>query len=197
MSGRAIIGMRWRRGRQILSAAIVLLAGCAGAAPGETSSGMAVMGPPPGKAMVVFLRPAFLDKAASSPLLDISAEPPVLVGLVTAGRKFVYVSDPGARRFMVMGESAGFMDADLRAGRIYYARISPGQSISGERFSLRPVRASDIALASELTDCSWGDAPTKPQQWVDEHRAGIEKKKTAGLPAWLASPHPVLEVDAP
>jgi hypothetical protein len=71
MPGWAIIGMRSRRGRQILSAAVVLLAGCAGAAPSGTSSGMAVMGPPPGKAMVVFLRPAHLDKAASSPVLEI------------------------------------------------------------------------------------------------------------------------------
>jgi hypothetical protein len=197
MSGWAIIGMRRRRGWPILSAAVLLLAGCAGAAPSGTSSGMAVMGPPPGKAMVVFLRPALLDKAASSPVLDISAEPPALVGVLTAGRKFVYVSDPGARRFMVMGESAGFMDADLRAGHIYYARVSPRRSISGERFSLRPVRASDIALASELTDCSWGDPPAMPQQWVDEHRAGIEKKKTADLPAWLASPHAVLDMDSP
>jgi hypothetical protein len=197
MLGWAMIGVRWRRGRRILSAATLLLAGCAGAMPTGTSPGMAVMGPPPGKAMVVFLRPALLDKAASSPVLDISAEPPVLVGVVTAGRKLAYLSNPGARRFMVMGESADFMDAELRAGRIYYARVSPRQSVSGERFSLRPVRASDIALASELRDCSWGDAPTTPQQWVDEHRAGIDKKKAADLPAWLANPHAMLKADTP
>jgi hypothetical protein len=190
-------GRRWRRARQGLGLAmIMLLAGCAGA-PSGTASGMAVMGPPPGKAMVVFLRPALLDKAAASPVLDISAEPPMLVGVIAAGRKIAYLSDPGTRRFMVMGEAADFMDAELHAGRIYYARIAPHQGTSSGRFALHPVAASDIALASELGDCSWADEAARPGDWVEEHLATIDKEKAAGLPAWAATQHSVLKADTP
>jgi hypothetical protein len=189
--------MLWPCTRSMIAAAILLLAGCGGGGSGTIASGMAVTGPPPGRAMIVFLRPALLDKAGTSTVLDISEDPPTLISIIGAGRKLSYLSEPGTRRFMVMGETADFMDAELRAGRIYYVRVAPRQSAVGERFALRPVSVGDIALATELNDCSWGDAPEKPGQWIGEHRADIEKKKAADLPGWLSGHHAVLKADTP
>lgn len=190
----AFIAQPLRRARQILmGAAILLLAGCAGAESNGAAARLAVMGPPPGRAMIVFLRPALLDNAGPSPVLDITAEPPVLVGIITAGRKLAYVSDPGAHRFMVMGEVADFMDAELRADRIYYARVGPRFGAAQERFSLHPVPANDVALPSELGDCRSADEAARPPGWLKDHLASIENRKSADLPSWLATSHPMLE----
>jgi hypothetical protein len=167
---------------RLAAALILLLASCG--APGP----VAVVGPPPGKAVVVFLRPALLDDAAPSPVIDITSEPPVLVGVVPAGRKVTYVSDPGDRRLMVAGDDPDFMDAELVAGRIYYVRIALHLGASKRLFSLRPVAAGDPALASELADCSWMSDTEVPSQWAQDNMASVQKKKAAYLPAWLARP---------
>jgi hypothetical protein len=181
------------RVKRILGVAIVLLlAGCDSPST-PRPSGMAVVGPPPGKAVVVFLRPALLDKAAPSPVVDVTVEPPALVGVVPAGRKVAYISDPGARRFMVIGEAADFLDAELLAGHIYYARIAPHLGVHQARFSLRPVAAEDLDLATELADCSWADETVAPRDWIHDNSAGVAKKKAEYLPAWLAARHPVLK----
>jgi hypothetical protein len=196
LHGASSMGPRLRR--ILAEALILLLAGCAGAGSNGAASRLAVMGPPPGRVIVVFLRPALLDKAGASAVIDISAEPPVLVGVLMAGQKLAYVGDPGAHRFMVMGETADFMDAELRADRIYYALVGPRSGPTRERFLLRPVPANETALPAELGDCRWAGDGAAPPAWLKDHLAGIEKRKSADLPAWLASSHPMLEAgDSP
>jgi hypothetical protein len=193
------IALQFRRAKQILARALILLlAGCAGTPSNEAESRVTVAGPPPGRVMVVFLRPALLDKAGASAVLDVSAEPPVLVGVLTAGQKLAYVGEPGAHRFMVMGTAADFMDAELRAGRIYYARVGPHSGVAGDRFALRPVPANDLALPAELGNCHWVHDSATPPAWLKDHLASIEKRKSADLPAWLATRHSTLEAgDSP
>jgi len=125
---------------------VVLLAGCAGPithmreAPGGVSTA-----PPPGKAVVVFLRPSSLGFAIASSVYELKAGGDAFVGIVPAKRKLVYVTDPGSTRFMVVSEAADFMAAELEGGKTYYALVTPRMGAWKARFSLRPVTAGELA----------------------------------------------------
>jgi hypothetical protein len=95
----------------------------------------ALTAPLPSKAVVVFVGPSSFGGAVQSSVFDLSVEPMTLVGIVSAGKKVAYATDPGARRFMVIGESAEFMDANLLAGKTYYARDAPHGLLEGQVFA--------------------------------------------------------------
>ncbi len=113
-----------------------LLAGCAG-----SSSYMSDVPPEranyttqPDQALVVFMRPSGFGFAIQSSVFDIVDENPVFVGIVSAKAKVAYYVNPGERRFMVISESADFMDATLEAGKVYYALVTPRMGVWKARF---------------------------------------------------------------
>lgn len=86
---------------------------------------LAVAQPVAGTATVVFMRPSLFGGAIQSSVFDITDGGDSLVGIVSAGKKVAASTAPGHRRFMVIGESADFMDAELAAGKTYHARVEP------------------------------------------------------------------------
>lgn len=68
--------------------------------------------------------------------------------------KVAYHTEPGEHMFMVIAESADFMQATLEAGKTYYAQIVPRPGVWKARFSFRPI--NDIA------------GETRLQQWIAE-----------------------------
>jgi hypothetical protein len=77
----------------------------------KTAASMALAAPTSDKAVVVFLRPSNLGGAIQASVFDVSRGAPSFIGIVSAGTKLAYATAPGLRRFMVIGESADFMDA--------------------------------------------------------------------------------------
>jgi len=146
-----------------------------------------VAAPAVDSAIVVFLRPSILGGAIQSSVFDISGTSDELVGIVSSGRKIAYSTKPGKRRFMVIGESADFMDAELAAGRIYYARVEPRVGFWKARFSLVPVTAADASLAGDLSSCKWVDNTASSLAWARENMPSIREKHTSYLPDWEKS----------
>jgi hypothetical protein len=141
---------------------MMVLAGCAG-----PKSRMAVLSEPPAaatpqsdKATIIFYRSHSDSELISAAVFDVSMEPPRLVGILSSRMKFAYVAEPGIRHFMVVNQAADFMDAELAAGKTYYALAMPSLpnygSSSWARFSLRPRVATDPDLADELSGLKWG-----------------------------------------
>jgi hypothetical protein len=169
---------------------VALLAGCA-----VTSDRMAtvpepasVSSPPRDKATVVFYRSSVFGGAVQASVFDISTEPPRLVGIISSSTKLAYVSDPGTRRFMVIGESADFMDAELAPGKTYYALVAPRVGVWKARFSLRPRQADDPEVAEQVTGLSWVENTPQSQQWAQENMSDIQQKRQEYLLEWQAKP---------
>jgi hypothetical protein len=113
-----------------------------------------VAAPPADKAVVVFLRPSTFGFNIQAPVFDVTESPPTFVGIVSSTSKIAYASPPGTRRFMVVGESADFMDAEFAGGKTYYALVTPRIGAFKARFSLRPVHAGDSEIEGQLQSCT-------------------------------------------
>lgn len=142
--------------------------------------------PPAGKAAVVFLRPELIVGNTAS-VFELRGDDDVFVGHALAGKKLLYLAEPGPTRFMVLGGGgADFMSAELVAGKTYYARVVPGRSVY---FTLRPVtRAEDRDLAGWLRDSEWVETGPQAQAWAKTHERSIRVRKAQYLPTWTARP---------
>jgi len=120
---------------------------------------------------------------------------PALVGIVSAGKKIGLTAPPGQRRFMVVSEAADFMDAELVAGKTYYALVTPRMGMWRVRFSLRPMNASDPELLNYLTTTNWVENTATSAAWSRENMFSVKAKKAEYLVEWLAKPDkPILRV---
>ena len=169
--------------RMAMLAVIVLaLAGCAGMrGMREVPATQRIdTTPPAGKAAVVFMRPSHAGYTAS--VFELKKDTNVFAGHVIAFKKLLYVTDPGTTRFIVSGQGADFMDAELEAGRTYYVLVTPG---TGTGFSLRPVtRADDRNFKRWFDDCAWIQNGPEAETWAKEHARQIEARRRASRPAW-------------
>ncbi len=125
---------------------LLTVTGCAGPITHmrELLPEQATIEPDPGKALVLFLRPSTFGFAIASSVYELKPDRDEFVGIVPAKRKLTYMTNPGPTRFMVISEAADFMDAELEAGKVYYALVTPRMGVWKARFSLRPVHASEL-----------------------------------------------------
>ena len=103
-----------------------------------------VTGPEEGQSMIVFMRPSGMGYGIQSSVFEIDNTEPKLAGIVAAKKKVAYRIAPGNHLFMVVGESADFMSAELEANKTYYALVTPRMGMWKARFSLRPVHADEL-----------------------------------------------------
>ena len=178
---------RWDRWWMVLSLALV----CSGCGVTRTdlmdyraSPGLDVQPPPPGRSLVIFMRPGRSGGETSAALF----EDETLIAIVMARTYFSYETTPGKHRFMVVSEAADFMDADLVDGKVYFARVAPREGLWRARFSLRPVTPNDPQWA-EVRE--WIAASTRVtlnnagRGWAQENAASIAEKHDAYLVKWL------------
>lgn len=167
----------------------LVLAGCGGRAPLMTAGPDAASAyrPQPGKAVVVFLRPSRIAPGVRPAVFDVSAGRMRLVGVFRTRTKVAYHVAPGKRRFMVVGENADFMAADLAKGKTYYAIVAPRPGMWKARFSLRPVHLEQSAtaqFAGWLDASAWVENTPASTEWAEKNMPSIKKKHAAYLAKW-------------
>lgn len=179
----------------VLGWAALAAVGCAGPVKNMAEVATANTVASENEAVVVFLRPSTFGGAVQSSVFEVvNGAPSRLVGIVAAKKKVVYRTTPGPHTFMVIGEGADFMAADLAPGRTYYALSTVRPGFWKARFSLKPVTpAENGELTKWLADASWVEVNADSQRWAAENAASIEKKREAYLPKWLQKP----ELDRP
>lgn len=69
------------------------------------------------KALVIFMRPSRYGRAINASVFNVSSDEPEFVGIMSYAGKITHYTAPGQRRFMVVSESADFMDATLEGGK--------------------------------------------------------------------------------
>jgi len=181
----------------LIAAAMLGLAACTSSRMAAISEPPAITAPQPDKSTVVFYRSSGLGAAVQSSVFDITSDPPAFVGIISAGMKVAYMASPGERRFMVIGEAADFMDAQLLPGKTYYALVAPRMGFWKARFSLRPRAADNKEAQEQLATCKWYDNTPASQQWAQKHLQEIIALQKEYLPEWLAKgeDRPVLHAD--
>jgi hypothetical protein len=171
----------------------MLVCGCAGSSKymKEIPEADASYVPDAGHALVIFMRPSGLGFAVSSSVFDITTEENKLVGIVPAKKKVAYRTEPGEKMFMVIGESADFMRADLIGGKTYYALVSPRVGAWKARFSLKPVRKGDLGTGkfSEWTkSCVYNENTKASYGWAEQNAPSINSKRDKYMKKWLEKP---------
>ena len=156
----------------------------------------------PNEAIVIFLRPSGRAYGVQSSVFEVSENPgraATLVGIVAAKKKLAYRTTPGPHTFMIIGESADFMYADLEPGKTYYAIAEVRMGVWKARFSLQPVHAWDRgSLAGYLADSSWVETTQDSLRWAQENAADIEEKRAEYYVKWMQKPaaeRPMLRPD--
>lgn len=136
------------------------------------------------KAQVHFLRPNMLGWPNHAAIYDDSA----FIGFVPHNGQLTYQADPGEHLFMVTGESADFMKADLIEGRTYYVQVQPRMGVWGARFSLIPVVKDDITSAQVqewLTNAARVENNDAAYKWAEKNKKDEMEKKKKYYKTWM------------
>ena len=166
----------------------LLLAACAG------GPKMVPSDPPTlraGDSIVVFMRPSHLGRALACSVYDVSGPETRFIGILNFGDKLAMPVKPGKYTFMVIGESADFMQATMDAGKTYYAVVTPRYGVVTARFSFRPVRSTEIG-GSEFA--AWNAATRyvtnspKTEAWARDNAKDVNSKRNEYWPQWNSKP---------
>ena len=169
----------------------LLLAGCA-SNPMDPVADQTIPAAAPDKAQVVFMRDAYTGKAIVSSLYDVTDGKTQFIGVMANGTTIAYPTTPGKHTFMVVSEAADFMEADLVAGKTYYALVTPRMGLWKARFSLWPI-SNDPEAAHSLKsknfkgwveDTDLVTNSPKSLAWYERVKASIEKKRAEYWPVW-------------
>ncbi|KPJ76367.1 MAG: hypothetical protein AMJ54_11950 [Deltaproteobacteria bacterium SG8_13] len=171
---------------------LLVLVGCAGTSKymQDVTDPNIAYAPAVDEVIVVFMRPSTFAFAIQSGLFDITTEKNDVIGIVSAKKKLAYRTTPGKHLFMVTGESADFLQADLQAGKTYYALITPRMGAWKARFSLAAV-SKDIEpdkLNEWKTACTWVETSEATRQWAKENAGSIQRKRSDYIAKWMAKP---------
>ena len=92
---------------------------------------------------VAFMRVSKQSSGVDASLFDVTEPgPPKFIGVVNNASKVSYPLKPGLYTFMVVGETAEFMQATVAGGKTYYALVIPRSG--ARRFAIEPVRKNEI-----------------------------------------------------
>ena len=138
------------------------------------------------EAMVIFMRPSGMGFAIQSTVFEVGPDGEEFIGVVPAKKKVIYRTKPGKHTFMVVGESADFMRAELEAGKKYYGVVIPRMGVWKARFSLGAVH-HDIEpqkLKDWATGCSLVENTPDAYTWAERNANDIHKKHKSYYEKW-------------
>lgn len=182
-----------KRQLQISLSSLVLalfISGCAGTVKNMqiVPPDRIVAEPEEGKSMVIFMRPSSFGFAVQSSVFEINENYPSLVGIVAAQAKVSYMVEPGEYLFMVIGESADFMSAELEANKTYFALVTPRMGAWKARFSLKPIHADELNTTQfqEWIDVTkWVEKSPDSDNWASNNMTSIKEKQIKYYAKWI------------
>ncbi len=170
---------------------VLVLSGCAGSVKNMQTvpPERVVTAPDEGKSMIVFMRPSGIGFAIQSSVFEIQKGIPSLVGIVAAKSKVSAQLAPGNHLFMVVGESADYMSAELEANKTYYALVAPRMGVWKARFSLQPVHGEELGspkFNGWSDGCKWVEKSPESDKWEHDHMVSIKAKHKEYYKDWMA-----------
>ena len=150
--------------------------------------------PPPTEeaAVIVFLAP----RGRPAPVFEVFDDRDEFIGFVDRNTKVARRIPPGTHLFMVVGESADFLRADVAAGKTYYARAVPRMGWWVARFSLLPIKAAELSserFAEWEREAQLVEKNARADTWVEPRMVRIANKRQANLAKWKRKSAEALE----
>lgn len=149
------------------------------------------------QASVVFLRPSILGSAISSSVFELTEDDQRMIGIPGPEEKIVEYLSPGRHRFMVVAESADFIEADLLPGRAYYVVITPRFGVWKSRFSMHPIKQQptepEFSLSADNIrkwndGCKLVQSSAAANAWAQANSQSIRAMRAEYWPKWLEKP---------
>jgi hypothetical protein len=147
------------------------------------------------KALVIFMRPSRFGGGVQASVYDTHGDGNTFIGIVSAKTKVAYEASPGPHLFMVIGENADFMNADLVAGKTYHVLVRTRPGAWKARFSLLPIhndvnakyslQSPDFAKWQQET--SFAQTTPSATAWYNAHSADIAAKQAEYMQKWNAA----------
>jgi hypothetical protein len=141
------------------------------------------------EAFIIFMRPSAFGGAIQSSVFDVTTDENVLIGIVSSKTKVAHKTAPGEYTFMVVGESADFMKAEVEAGKTYYALVTPRVGFWKARFSLKPIHKDELdseEFKKWESSCSFVENTDGSYQWASDNAASIQKKREKYYQKWMS-----------
>ncbi|WFS63849.1 hypothetical protein LF599_06725 [Pseudodesulfovibrio thermohalotolerans] len=174
----------------LLCLILFALAGCQSSLMAKTADGVKPYESNPDKAVIVFMRPSQYGGAVQATVFQYD-EIPQFVGIVSSEYKLAYQVAPGKHIFMVMGENADFLEANLAAGYIYYVEVEAHFGFAKARFSLEPIPQTLFDtedFKKDVNKCSFVTNTPASELWFNDHRQDVIKKHDYYFAKWQAKP---------
>ncbi len=174
-----------------LATVILLATGCASTKMLDRAN-QQVEVPTADRAQLIFMRSSALGGAVQSTVFDVTSTDPEFIGILSTGKKLSYSVDSGEHVFMVIGESADFMEANLAGGKTYYAMVTVRMGVWKARFSMHPVRngaEGKFQYESDrfqgwLKKTSFVENTTESIAWFNANLDSIVSKQTQYWEVW-------------
>ena len=166
----------------------VVLAGCGGAQMTPATEPPQIRA---GESSIVFMRASALGGAVAASVFDVTTEETKFVGLVNYGTKYAHPVKPGNYTFMVIGESADFMQVSVLPDRTYYALVTPRVGVWKARFSFKPIRQSEVGgseFASWTSSTKYVVNSAETTSWAAQNANDIGSKRKEYWTEWNAKP---------
>lgn len=140
------------------------------------------------ESLIIFMRPSSFGGGIQSSVFNVSTDENVFVGIVSAKTKVAYKTNPGKYLFMVAGESADFMQAEMEGGKTYYALVTPRLGVWKARFSLKPITKEEFKSEKfkEWDEtCQFIENTDESRQWASKNASLTQHKRMGYYEKWI------------
>lgn len=101
---------------------------------------------------IVFMRSSFVGKMIKASIYEVTDDKTQFIGIMKNKKKITFKTTPGSHTFMVVSESADFMQANVEGGKTYYSIITSRMGAWKARFSMSPIRNDGTTKFNTGTD---------------------------------------------
>ena len=163
----------------------------------EAHAASATVTPMEGKALIVFVRALSSDATSvdyrRSPVFRLKGSElePEAIGMLSAKTKLAYQVDPGKHLFMVVGENADFIAAEVLPNKTYYVLVLARVGNRAAIYSLKAVdkQAEDTKDFEELFASSkWIDNAPASLNWAATNMKTIRSTQSEYYRLWAQKP---------
>jgi hypothetical protein len=138
---------------------------------------------------IVFMRPHAYGGAIQASVFDVTGRGDAkFIGIINMHTQISYPVRPGRYTFMVVGESADFMEAEIDSGKSYYALVIARPGAWKARFSFVPVRQNEKRV--EQWESGLRPVVNTPRStaWASQNAPSIENKRSRYYAEWSSKP---------
>ena len=146
--------------------------------------------PTPDRAVITLMYPRQPTDFVSVSVYDVTEPQTKFIGILENGSKIAYPVPAGKYTFMIVANSTDFLDAQVAAGKTYYAVVEQTQPHAAGlmfRYAFRAVRAAEIDSADFREINRWTPfraKTAKADAWYGTTESSVRNRREANLPIW-------------